>query len=59
MTETILYQLTTEDLQNVANEALNRDLTADEIARIESKLGDYLNWHEALHAAINDNINKK
>jgi hypothetical protein len=55
-TETILYQLTTEDLQNVANEALNRDLTAAEIACIELKLGNYLNWHEALHAAINDNI---
>jgi hypothetical protein len=56
MTETIIYQLTTEDLQNVANEALNRDLTADEIAGIELKIDDYINWHEILHAVINDTI---
>lgn len=56
MTETIIYQLTTEDLQNVANETLNRNLTADEITCIELKIGDYIDWHEALHAAINDTI---
>jgi hypothetical protein len=56
MTETILYQLTTEDLQNVANETLSRDLTAAEIAHIEPKIGDYIDWHTALHEAIKDTV---
>ena len=55
-TNQILYQLTTEDLQRVANETLQRDLTAAEIAQIEPKIPDYIDWYAALHAAINDTI---
>lgn len=38
----IIYQLTVEDLQNVANDQLNRDLTNEEIKLLEEIIGDYI-----------------
>lgn len=52
----IIYQLTVEDLQTVANEELNRDLTKTEIELLEEKIGDYINWYDAIHNAIILNI---
>jgi len=43
MEEKIIYQLTIEDLQNVANEILNRKLTEEEISFVADKLGDCIN----------------
>jgi hypothetical protein len=41
----IIYQLTVEDLQNVANEELDRNLTEDEIKILEDKIVDCL-WQK-------------
>lgn len=38
--EKIIYHLTVEDLQNVANDELSRDLTEEEIKLLEDKIGD-------------------
>ncbi|MFQ3599464.1 MAG: hypothetical protein SNJ55_10430 [Chloroherpetonaceae bacterium] len=56
--EKIIYQLTVEDLQNVANEELNRDLTEEEIKLLEDKIGDYIDWYEIISSAISNNIQK-
>jgi hypothetical protein len=50
--ERIVYQLTVEDLQNVADEELSRKLTEEEIKMVEDKLGDYIKWYEAIGSAI-------
>jgi len=52
----IIYQLTVEDLQTVANEELSRDLTETEIKLLEEKIGDHINWYDAIHNAIILNI---
>ncbi len=52
----IIYQLTVEDLQNVANEELERDLTESEIKWLEEKIGDYVDFYEAIRNAIIQNI---
>lgn len=56
--EKIIYQLTVEDLQNVANDELNRDLTEDEIKLLEDKIGDYIDWYEIISSAISNHIQK-
>lgn len=55
-TSRIVYSLNVEDLQHVANEELKRDLTEEEIKRVEDKLGDYISWYEAISLAIEDMV---
>ena len=50
----IVYSLNVEDLQHVANEELERELTEGEIKHVEEKLGDYISWYEAISLAIGD-----
>lgn len=48
----VVYALTIEDLQTVALEVLGRELSDDEIAKVEEKLGDYIGWFDAIELAI-------
>ncbi|MBI5399336.1 hypothetical protein HZB07_01775 [Candidatus Saganbacteria bacterium] len=57
--EKIVYSLNIEDLQTVADEVLGRELNMDEITLLEDKIGDHINWHEAIHNAIIQNICSK
>lgn len=52
----IIYQLTVEDLQNVADDTLGRKLSEKEIAVLEDKIGDYINWYDSIYSAIIQNI---
>lgn len=52
------YQLTSEVLQNVANDELSRDLTEVEIRLFEEKIGYYVDWNGAIQSTIFQN-NKK
>ncbi len=54
--EKIIYSLNIEDVQNVANETLNRDLNENELKLVEDKLGDYIDWFGAISDAISDVI---
>jgi hypothetical protein len=53
--ERIIYSINVEDLQNVADQELARELTEDELKKVENKLGDYIDWYGSIAAAI-DNI---
>ena len=54
----ILYSINVEDAQNAANDTIDRDLTDDEIKKVEERLGDYLpNWFDLLEMAIDDVVN--
>ena len=52
--EKIIYSINIEDVQNVAEEELERKLTAKELRLVEDKIGDYLSWYEAILNAINE-----
>ncbi len=52
--EKIIYSINIEDVQNVAEQELERKLTAKELRLIEDKVGDYINWYEAILNAINE-----
>ncbi len=51
-TEKIIYSINIEDVQNVAEEELERKLTAKELRLVEDKVGDYINWYETILNAI-------
>ena len=50
----ILYSINIEDVQNVAEQALDRKLTEEELRLVENKLGDYVGWYEAILNAITE-----
>ena len=52
----VIYQLTIEDIQNVADDTLGRFLNADEIELIEDKIGDNIDWYNAIVNTITLNI---
>ncbi len=53
----VIYQLTVEDLQTVAEDILERELTESEIKLLDEKIGDHINWFDAIHSAmIHNNI---
>ncbi|MGE0128856.1 MAG: hypothetical protein AB7U82_12320 [Blastocatellales bacterium] len=52
----MLYSITVEDVQNVANEEISRALTDGEIELVADKLGDHIGWYEAIALTIADVI---
>ena len=52
--EKIIYSINIEDIQNVAEQELERLLTDKELRLVEEKVGDYINWYEAILNAITE-----
>ena len=52
--EKIIYSINIEDVQNVAEQALERRLTEEELRLVEGRLGDYVGWYEAILNAITE-----
>ena len=48
------YSINIENIQNVAEQELERKLTAKELRLVEDTIGDYINWYEAILNAINE-----
>jgi hypothetical protein len=46
-TETV-YEISVEDLQQVAREVLELELTAAEIVAIRNVVGDHIDWFQAI-----------
>lgn len=49
-----VYSVSVEDLNNVANDLLGRDLTPDEATAVADRLGDFMPWYEAICNTIQD-----
>jgi len=47
-----LYNLVSQNAQAVAEEELSRKLTEEELAVVEHKLEDYIDWSEAMALCI-------
>jgi len=56
--ERTVYEISVEDLQEVAKEALERELTEDELTAVGNRVGDYIDWFQAIENAINDYIRR-
>ncbi len=54
--EKIVYSINIADIQTVANDELERDLTFDEIKKIEDSIAENLDWYGAISDAINSNL---
>lgn len=54
----IIYSLTVEDIQEVAQQELERDLTDAEIISIVDSIAEKIQWYEAIADSINKNISQ-
>lgn len=52
----IIYSLCVEDVQNVAEEVLNRSLTDGEINSIIDLIADNISWYDSIEMAIREKI---
>lgn len=52
----IIYQLTIEDIQTVANKELERNLSNVEIETIQNSISEKINWYEAIADSINEKL---
>ena len=59
MKNNIIYQLTVEDIQNVAEENFGRKLTNKEIKKIIDPIADGIQWYYIIYYAIKDNLDIK
>jgi len=50
----IIYQLSVTDIQTVAEQELDRELSDKEIEIVADKVGDYIPWYDAINYAILD-----
>ena len=54
----IIYSINIEDLQNVAEHELERELTDEEIRNVEKRLGEYIDWYGAIASTLSEVIKK-
>jgi hypothetical protein len=52
----VIYALTIDDIQTVANEAIDRDLSPEEIKKIMAPIAEKINWYDAIEDSINEVI---
>ena len=47
-----VYEISVADLQGVAKEVLDRELTGEEVIAVGNSVGDYIDWFQAIENAI-------
>jgi len=52
----IIYQLTVKDVQDVADQELERELTPEEIELIRDRIAEKIPWYDAIAGAIDEII---
>jgi hypothetical protein len=55
-TEKTVYEISVADLQDVAKEVLERELTDQEVVGVGNLVGDYIDWFQAVENAIYKHI---
>ncbi len=48
----IIYSINVGDIQQVANQILDRKLTEKELVLVEESIGDYIDWFQAIENSI-------
>ena len=54
--EKIIYSIDAEDVQQVADEILDRKLNEEELEIIENEIGGYIDWYQAIQDVIMQKI---
>lgn len=54
----ILYSINVQDVQDVAHREYNRQLNQEEVKSVAHKLGEYIDWYEAVNTAVAETIHK-
>ncbi len=52
----LFYSLNIEDIQTVAQEEIDRNLSDEEIESIKDVIASKINWYDAISEAIQENI---
>ncbi len=52
----IVYSLNIEDIQTIAIQEIDRELTDDEIENVKDLIGEKINWHDAILNSIIEKI---
>lgn len=52
--ESIVYSINISDIQQVAEEDIERHLSVKEVQLVADRVGDYLDWSQAISLAIHD-----
>jgi len=52
----IIYAINVEDIQTVAVEVLDRELSTKEIEKIIDPIAEKISWYDAIADSINDNL---
>jgi hypothetical protein len=53
---TIIYSLNVEDIQRVAVQEIERNVSPEEIEKITKSITDKINWYDAIANSINEKI---
>jgi hypothetical protein len=51
-----VYKISVADLQHVAKEVLDRELTDEEVVAIGNSIGDHVDWFQAIENAIYQHV---
>jgi hypothetical protein len=51
-----VYELSVADLQGVAKEVVERELTDEEVVAVGNSVGDYIDWFQAIENAIYQHV---
>jgi len=54
----ILYSINVQDVQDVAKREYDRKLDDGEVESVAAKLGEYIDWYEAVNTAVGQTIRK-
>lgn len=52
----IIYSLNIEDVQNVAEQEFEKELSVKELKIVEDKIGDYIDWYGAIEMTIRNKV---
>jgi hypothetical protein len=52
----IFYSLSVADIQEVADQVLDRELSPEEVKLVEDRAVDYISWYDAIALAIDELI---
>ena len=55
----VVYEISVEDIQAVADDVFERPLTDAEIKLVENSLGDYIDWFQAIENAIRNHVSNQ
>lgn len=53
-TDKIIYQLTIEDIQRVAKQELERELTMSEVEQLENCIAENIDWYNSIAESIEE-----